>query len=65
MNEDLKFILTATAIILAGVMLALAIKVIFFPIHVAEKSVDMSYGVIDETLTAENAVYNEEIFDAN
>lgn len=38
------------------------IKVAFFPGHVVNKTIDMSYGIVDKTLTADNAVYNYEWF---
>jgi acyl-CoA synthetase (AMP-forming)/AMP-acid ligase II len=40
----------------------IAVKVLLFPVHVADKSVDLAYATTDKTMTAENAIYNYEWF---
>lgn len=49
-------------IILVVSLLSIGLKVLFFPVHVADKAADMAYGVVDKTLTADNAIYNYEYF---
>lgn len=49
--------------ILAGMtILGFALKVILFPVHVAEKEIQTGYDVVDKTLNADNAIYNYEWF---
>jgi len=60
--EGLKVILIWLLIVVILVFGGIAIKVLFFPVHVAEKSVDLAYGTTDKTMTAENAIYNYEWF---
>jgi hypothetical protein len=50
-----------------GIALLLAIagivtKIAFFPTHVANKAVDTAHDVVDETLNADNAIANYEMF---
>ena len=40
----------------------LGLKVLLFPIHTLEQSMDTAHDVVDKTMTAENAIYNYEWF---
>ncbi|WP_242289177.1 MULTISPECIES: hypothetical protein [unclassified Bacillus cereus group] len=58
MKTTFKIILTLFVLSFVGV----AVKVIFFPAHVANKAVDTTTGVIDKTLNTDNALTNYEQF---
>jgi len=60
--EGLKVILIWLLIIVILVFGGIAVKVLLFPVHVADKSVDLAYGTTNKTMTAENAIYNYEWF---
>lgn len=60
--EGLKVILIWLLVIVILVFGGIAIKVLFFPVHIADKSVDLAYGTTNKTMTAENAIYNYEWF---
>lgn len=52
---------------IVGIVFLLAIagiitKVVFFPVHVADKAVDTANGVVDKTLNADNVLQNYENF---
>jgi hypothetical protein len=48
--------------IILGATVGLAVKLIWFPVNTVNQSVDMAYGVVNETLDADNAIYNYEWF---
>ena len=56
--KGLKIVLIVIGIIVLG----FAVKYIFFPITALDKGIDVAYGVMDETLDADNAIYNYEWF---
>jgi hypothetical protein len=62
MKEVAKGILVYVLVIVALIGLGLVIKWVFFPVNTLEKSMDMGYEVVDDTLTGENAIYNYEWF---
>lgn len=50
-----------------GVILVIALsiilfKVVYLPLHVANRAVETAYGVVDKTLNADNVIYNYEWF---
>ena len=49
-------------IIIAIMALGFAVKIIFFPVKALHTGIDMGYDVIEQTLDAENAIYNYEWF---
>jgi hypothetical protein len=51
-------VLCVIALVAGGIWL----KILLFPVHTAIKGVDVAYGVVDKTMTAENAIYNYEWF---
>lgn len=46
--------------VLWGVLFAL--RVVLLPVHMANQALDTTYGVVDKTLNADNAIYNYEWF---
>jgi hypothetical protein len=44
------------------VALGLGLRILLFPVHVLDKEIETGYGVVDKTLTAQNAIYNYEWF---
>ncbi|MDF2879708.1 MAG: hypothetical protein K0R54_265 [Clostridiaceae bacterium] len=42
--------------------LCLGLKILLFPVNTISQSVDTSYGVVNKTLDADNAIYNYEWF---
>lgn len=59
LTKTILKIICITAIISIG---GLAIKVLFFPIHTAERLVDTAYQAQKKVLNADNAIYNYEWF---
>jgi cell wall assembly regulator SMI1 len=55
---NFKVVLLIFLLLISGIVL----KVVLFPVNTLEKSIDTSYDVVDETMTAENAIYNYEWF---
>jgi hypothetical protein len=51
-------------IIIAGLTIGLLflLKIALFPVHTAVRSVDVAYGVVNKTLTSENAIREYEWF---
>lgn len=49
-------------IIIATILLGLGLRILFFPVHVANRVIDTAEGVVDKTLNARNAVFNYEWF---
>lgn len=50
-------------LVLLGLIIGgFALKAIFFPVHVLTKTMETGYDVIDDTLNADNAIYNYEWF---
>lgn len=47
---------------LLAVVVLLAVKIVFFPVAVVDNSIDMTYGVVEDALNSENAIYNYEWF---
>jgi hypothetical protein len=62
MKDFLKVLSIFVVAMAVLVVLALGIKMLFFPVHVVEQSIDMTNGVIDKSLNSENAIYNYEWF---
>jgi hypothetical protein len=42
--------------------LIMLVKILFFPAHVTNKAIDTAYGVVDEVMDKNNAIYNYEWF---
>lgn len=61
MNIDKKTILIILLVLILPAVGLLA-KVVLFPVNTLEQSVDTAYDVVDETMSAENAIYNYEWF---
>ncbi len=58
-----SFKLLAIALAVVGFVAAgIGLKILLFPVNTLDKSLDTAYGVVDETMTAENAIYNYEWF---
>jgi hypothetical protein len=57
-----KNILLLVFILVILIFGGIAIKVLLFPVNVADKSVDLAYATTNKTMTAENAIYNYEWF---
>lgn len=57
-TRTVKILLTIFIFLLFGLM----VKIIFFPFHALNQSIDMGYDVVNKTLDAENAIYNYEWF---
>lgn len=49
-------------IVLLLTIAGIVVKVVFFPAHVADTAIDTAYGVVDQTLNANNALVNYEAF---
>lgn len=62
MKENLKLALTIILVLVLLIFGGIAIKIIFFPLNTASKSIDTAYEVVDETMTGENAIANYEWF---
>lgn len=62
MSDGFKAFLVVILIITLLVFGGLAIKVLLFPIHVLDKSVNTAYDVTTKTMNAESAIYNYEWF---
>lgn len=58
MKNILLVILLLVVLSFGGLLL----KIVFFPANTIHKSIDTAYGVVDNTMTAENAIYNYEWF---
>lgn len=43
-------------------IIGIGVRVMFFPAHVADKAMDTAEGVVDQTLNADNALFNYENF---
>ena len=56
--KKLKIILVIIAIIALG----LGVKIVFFPVKALHTGIDMGYDIMEQTLDAENAIYNYEWF---
>jgi hypothetical protein len=41
---------------------SMALKTILLPVHAVDRGLDTAHGIIDKTLTADNAIYNYEWF---
>ena len=50
------------SIILVVAVSSILFKVVYLPLHVANRAVETAYGVVDKTLNAENVIYNYEWF---
>lgn len=62
MKDNLKLSLTTILVLLLLILGSIAIKIIFFPLNTASKSVNTAYEVVDKTITGENAIANYEWF---
>jgi hypothetical protein len=49
-------------VILLITLIGWAVKLIFFPVHIVDKTIDTAYKVVDKTLDADNVIYNYEWF---
>ena len=49
-------------VVIAIIVLGLAIKIVFFPVKALHTGIDMGYDVMEQTLDADNAIYNYEWF---
>lgn len=58
----MKTFFIAILILFSLIFASFVIKIIFFPINTAEKILETAYDAQDETLNAENAIYNYEYF---
>jgi len=58
----MKNVLITIAIIIGLLVAGFAVRIIFFPVHTASKLIETGYDVVDDTLNAENAIYNYEWF---
>lgn len=56
-----KALILLIAIIVVS-LIGVGIKVVFFPVTTLDKSINIAYDVVGETLDAENAIYNYEWF---
>ena len=54
--------LKVALIIIAIIVLGLGIKLVFFPVKALHTGIDMGYDVAEQTLNAENAIYQYEWF---
>lgn len=41
---------------------AFLVKIVFFPVHTAQKEIELAYDTVDQTINADNAIYNYEWF---
>lgn len=62
MKTGLKIWAWVIGITLLVSVLGLITKIIFFPVHVAEKTADTTKKVVDKTLDTDNVVFNYEQF---
>jgi hypothetical protein len=62
MSDTSKNVLITILIIAVLIAGGIGLKVIFFPVHTLDKSIDVAYGVVDKTMDADNAIYNYEWF---
>lgn len=60
--ENFKNTLLIIFLIVVLIFGGIAIKVLLFPVHVMDKSVNLAYDTTNKTMTAENAIYNYEWF---
>jgi len=60
--KALGYILLIIGVFFGISVAALGLKALFFPLHVAEKEVQLGHDVVDKTLDADNAIYNYEWF---
>ena len=60
--KSMKTFLIVIGVIIAITLLGLGIKLIFFPVHTAEKILETAYDGVSKTINAENAIYNYEWF---
>lgn len=58
----MKSFLTALLVVAVLLFGGLLIKIVWFPVNTVEKSIDTAYGVVDKTMTTDNAIYNYEWF---
>lgn len=58
----MKKFLIGFLIVVGVTLVTFAIKIIFFPVNTINTSLDMTSDIVDDTLTAENAIYNYEYF---
>jgi hypothetical protein len=64
-NNSLKNSMRILGYIVAGLfglfvlsLLGMAFGIIGLPFHAVNKGIETSYGIVDKTLTADNAIYN-------
>lgn len=58
----MKTAISIIAVVFILIFGGLAIKIVFFPMNTIEQSVDMAYGVVNETLDSKNVIYTYEWF---
>lgn len=56
-----KWLLISLVVVLVPIAF-LGLRALLFPVKGIERAIDTAYGVLDETMTAENAIYNYEWF---
>jgi len=62
MNIGKKAIYIGVAVVIGILLTSLFMRVVLFPAHVADKAMDTAEGVVDQTLNANNALFNYENF---
>ena len=58
----MKIFLEITGIIISIIIVGFVIKIVFFPVNVAQKELQTAYDTVNKTINADNAIYNYEWF---
>ena len=60
--SNTKKVVIAFVVLFISYFAVLGLKIVLFPVNTLDKSVDTAYGVVDDTMNSDNAIYNYEWF---